>query len=377
MLARGVPLSTPVAAANAVGTSPAQSFTLTVDQAPAVTSTNRATFTVGTAGTFTVTGTGYPAPAFSETGALPSGVSLSAAGVLSGTPAAGTGGVYRISVTASNAAGTSAAQNFTLIVDQAPAITSGASTTFTAGAAGSFTVTATGYPAPTFTETGTLPSGVKFATATGVLSGTPGASAGGSYPLTFTATNSIGTSAAQTFTLTVDQVPAITSANKVTFTVGSAGSFTMTATGYPTPTFSETGALPSGVTLSAAGVLSGTPAAGTGGVYSISVTASNAAGTSATQTFTLTVDQAPAITSAASTTFTIGTAGSFTVKATGYPAPTFTETGTLPCGVKFTAATGVLSGKPAAGTAGTYTLTFTASNGVGTNATQTFTLTVN
>ena len=40
------------------------------------------------------------------------------------------------------------------------------------------------------------------------------------------------------------------------------------------------------------------------------------------------------------------------------------------------AATGVLSGTPAAATGGTYPITFTAQNGVGTNATQSFTLTV-
>ena len=43
----------------------------------------------------------------------------------------------------------------------------------------------------------------------------------------------------------------------------------------------------------------------------------------------------------------------------------------------FNATTGVLSGTPAAGTGGTYTLTFTAHNGVGSDATQSFTLTVN
>ena len=75
-----------------------QSFTLTVNQAPATTSANNATFTVGTAGTFTVTATGFPAPTFTKTGALPSGVTLSAAGVLSGTPAAGTGGTYPITM---------------------------------------------------------------------------------------------------------------------------------------------------------------------------------------------------------------------------------------------------------------------------------------
>ena len=39
------------------------------------------------------------------------------------------------------------------------------------------------------------------------------------------------TSAAQTFTITVDIIPAITSANAATFTVGTAGTFTVTSTG--------------------------------------------------------------------------------------------------------------------------------------------------
>jgi hypothetical protein len=68
-------------------------------------------------------------------------------------------------------------------------------------------------------------------------------------------------------------------------------------------------------------------------------------------------------------------AGSFTVTATGFPAPTFTKTGTLPAGVTLTS-TGKLSGTPVAGAAGSYPITITASNGVGSNATQSFTLTV-
>ena len=94
-----------------------------------------------------------------------------------------------------------------------------------------------------------------------------------------------------------------------------------------------------------------------------------------------TVNQAPAITSADSTTFTVGTAGSFTVTTTGSPTPTLSETGTLPSGVTFADngnGTATLAGTPAAGTAGTYPLTFTAANGSPTrppNATQSFTLT--
>src|SRR5207248_3018739 len=203
---------------------------------------------------------------------------------------------------------------------------------------------------------------------TGVLSGTPAAGTGGTYSVTFTATNGVSPDATQTFTLTVNQAPAITSANNATFTTGTAGSFTVTATGFPAPALSETGALPSGVTFNTTtGILSGTPAAGTGGRYSITFTASNGVGSSAARTCALTVNQAPAITSANSATFTTGSSGTFTVTATGFPAPALSETGALPSGVTFNTATGALSGTPAAGTGGTYSITFTASNGVGSS----------
>ena len=254
------------------------------------------------------------------------------------------------------------------------------------GTAGSFTVTASGVPTPTLSENSsdTLPTGVTFNAATGVLSGTPAAGTGGTYTLHFTASNGVLPDATQIFTLTVSQAtqaPTFTSADHTTFTVGTAGSFTVTASGVPTPTLSENSSdtLPTGVTFNAAtGVLSGTPAAGTGGTYTLHFTASNGVLPDAAQTFTLTVNQAPAFTSADHTTFTVGTAGSFTVTASGVPTPTLSENSsdTLPTGVTFNAATGVLSGTPVAGTGGTYTLHFTASNGVLPDATQIFTLTV-
>jgi hypothetical protein len=174
------------------------------------------------------------------------------------------------------------------------------------------------------------------------------------------------------------QTPAITSASSASFTAGTPGSFTVTATGSPTPTLSESGNLPGGVTFSpSTGVLSGTPAAGTGGTYNLTFSATNGVGTPASQSFTLTVNQTPAITSAGSATFTVSEQGTFTLTATGTPTPTLSETGNLPGGVTFSPSTGVLSGTPAAGTNGTYNLTFSATNGVGTPASQSFTLTVN
>ena len=75
----------------------------------------------------------------------------------------------------------------------------------------------------------------------------------------------------------------------------------------------------------------------------------------------------------------MNTQGSFTVTASGFPTPNLSEdaTDTLPAGVTFNPVTGVLGGTPATGTAGTYTLHFHAANGIGANASQTFTLTVN
>jgi hypothetical protein len=215
-------------------------------------------------------------------------VTLSPGGILSGTPAAGTGGTYPITLQASNGVLPNAAQTFTLTVDQAPAIISGSGTTFTVGTGGSFHVTATGYPASTFTVTGALPSGVTLSPG-GALGGTPVANTGGVYNITITAGNGVLPNATQSFTLTVDQPPAITSPNNFTFTVGTAGSVTMTATGFPAPTFFA-GTLPSGLTLNAlTGVLSGTPAAGTGGTYPITLQASNGVNPFATQNFTLRV----------------------------------------------------------------------------------------
>jgi hypothetical protein len=175
--------------------------------------------------------------------------------------------------------------------------------------------------------------------------------------------------------------PAITSAASTTFTVGTAGTFTITTTGQPVPTLSETGSLPSGVTFvdngNGTATLAGTPAAGTGGVYTLTITAQNGLAPNATQTFTLTVNQAPAITSASSTTFVLNSAGTFTVTTSGYPRPALSKTGALPAGVTFTdngIGTATLQGTPTA--AGTFSLTLTANNGVSPNASQSFTLTV-
>jgi len=276
---------------------------------------------------------------------------------------------------------------YEFVVGTAPTFTNANSTTFTVGAAGSFSFTANGYPTkPALGETGSLPMGVTFhdnGDGTATLSGTPGANTGGVYVLMLSANNGVSPNGAQSFTLTVDQAPAITSANAESFQAGSANTFVIHATGFPTPALSKSGTLPNGVMFHDNGngtaTISGTPAVGVGGDYNLALTASNGVAPDAMQSFDFTVNAAPSFTSASSTAFAIGSASTFTVMASGFPAVSYNESGTLPSGVTFTDngnGTATFAGTPAKGTKGTYTLTIKAKNGVKPNAKQVFTLSV-
>ena len=99
---------------------------------------------------------------------------------------------------------------------QPPTVTSANSTTFDAGAKGSFNVTTSGVPTPALSvstgsgQTG-LPAGVGFtdnADGTGTLSGT--ASSPGTFTFTITASNGVLPDATQDFTLVVQAAPATT-----------------------------------------------------------------------------------------------------------------------------------------------------------------------
>ena len=286
---------------------------------PGITSASSTTFAENTAGTFAVTATGDTPISFTEVGTLPSGVTLGTDGTLAGTPAFGTAGSYPITITATDANSNTSTQSFTLTVGaSAPVFTSAASISFAENTAGTFAVTATGDTPISFTEAGTLPSGVSLAT-NGTLSGTPAAGSAGGYPITITATDANANTSTQSFTLTVAaSVPVFTSASSTTFAENTAGTFAVTATGDAPISFTEAGTLPSGVTLGTDGTLAGTPAFGSAGSYPITITATDANSNTSTQSFTLTVTATgPSITSASSTTFAENTAGTFAVTATG------------------------------------------------------------
>ncbi|MEI9998765.1 MAG: putative Ig domain-containing protein [Verrucomicrobiota bacterium] len=155
-----------------------------------------------------------------------------------------------------------------------------------AGTSYSFTYTAGGSPAPTFSVTsGELPPGLALSSS-GVISGTTPLT--GFFSGTVTAGNSAG-SAQQTFTITVGTVPSFSS-TPLTASIPdeSAFSFAFVASGFPAPTFAVTsGSLPPGLTLQPNGTVTGSPTAS--GTFSGTITASNGFGNAVTQSFTITV----------------------------------------------------------------------------------------
>ena len=183
---------------------------------------------------------------------------------------------------------------------------------------------------------------------------------------------------------TIVQPPAITSVATTTFISGQANSFTVTATGIPTPSINRSGTLPTGVNFvdhgDGTGTLSGNPAATSNASYTITFTANNGIGSPAVQTFVLNIHVPPQFTSLGAAAFKVGSPNSFTVTTLGIPTNAITEVGALPAGVSLVDNgndTATLSGNPAPGSAPSYTFTITATNGVGSPANQSFVLTVN
>ncbi len=338
---------------------------------------------------FVGSGTSIGGSVGSTTCGAPSGDSMTCSAMYTPSGSLG-GGAYTSPTYNTLKAGFSGDANYTnaasaadtVTVDQAPAITSASGTTFTVGVGGTFTVTTTGYPAPSISESGGLPGGVTFVdngNGTGTLAGTP--TSGGLFSITFTASNNVGSNAVQSFTLTVNQAPVFTSANSAVFTIGVAGSFTVTTAGYPTPSITESGHLPTGLTFvdngNGTGTLKGTPMVFVGGDFPISFTAKNGIGSAVTQAFTIILQQAPSFTSANNAVFVYGVPNSFTVTTSAFPTASIHEAGTLPPWLTFVDngnGTGTLSGTPSY-TSGTFALVLSATNVVAT-AQQNFTLSV-
>ena len=303
------------------------------------------------------------------TGSLPIGLTLGAnTGVLSGTPTLA--GSATFTVTATDSTKTTGTATYTLVVNGPVTITTTSLPDGTIGAAYSQTLAAAGGTTPYSwaVTTGTLPTGLTLAAATGVISGTPTAAATSSFTVTVTDAGKV--TAKQALSITTATALTVTPTSLPAAVVGTAYTQKFTAAGGKTPyTFTLTGALPAGFTFTAStATIAGTAAAAESGSFTL--TATDASSRTVTLPLTLTAAVAP-LTVAPTTlpTATAGVAYSQVLTASGGVAPyTFALTlGTLPAGFSFNAATHTISGTAASAVTGNFTITVTDSVGTAVN----------
>lgn len=352
--------------------------TLTI-QCTSISITSSSTLPQGllnTAYSYQVQASGGVAPyAFSITGgSLPPGLSMSTAGMVSGTPSAS--GTYNFTVTCIDNCPTgtqSRNKSFTILIT-CPLLNLTAPSVLPSGTAGqtyTYQFQSTGGEQPvTFSLTaGSLPAGLSISAA-GLISGTPTTMGSNNFTITSTDSCTAGVQTAQNaFTIGINPAPCpainITSPSALpSGTSGQAFTYQILATGGQVPvSFALTaGTLPTGLNLSASGLISGTPVTTGTSNFTITATDSCAAGAQTAQgAFVIGINPAPcsplSITSSSVLpSATPGQAYAHQILTTGGQTPiTFIlASGSLPPGLSM-GTSGLIAGNSTA--AGTYNFT--------------------
>jgi hypothetical protein len=269
-----------------------------------------------------------------STSGLPTGITLTSGGLLSGTAPASSSTPFTI--TAVDSDGNSGFRPYTLTVGMAGGITISPASPLPDATKGVFYSQTLTTPSGStggnnFTLTGgALPAGVTLSSG-GVISGTP--SVGGPFNFTVSVIDNSGDTGTKNYDLNVI-VPIIV--NPATLPNGTAGTpynQTVTASGGTAPyTFAVTaGALPTGLAVNTGtGAITGTPT--TPGPYSFTITATDAGASTGNRAYNVTINAAPLTVDPASLpSGQVGTAYNQTVVASGGVARTATRSSRAGC----------------------------------------------
>jgi hypothetical protein len=238
----------------------------------------------------------------------------------------------------------------------------------TVGAAYSTSISASGGAAPYTYSASNLPGGLSIAASTGVLSGTPGQNALGTFSVAVTVTDSAKpTPQTAMANLSIAINPAkltITTASLPGGTVGVPYSSAIAASGGTAPYAYSAATLPAALSIDAStGVISGSPSQSAIGAATVTFTVNDSAKpTPQTATANLSLTVSPAkltITTASLPSGTVGVAYSGAIAASGGSTPYTYSAGNLPSPLSIGPSTGAITGTPATGAARTSTVAVT------------------
>jgi gliding motility-associated-like protein len=286
-----------------------------------------------------------------------------------------------IAITTASGTSSSAAP-FTFVSTPSNLIYSTATATMDYGSAGTSVVPTVSGGAIIYSINADAPAGISINTGTGVIS-YGNTLVPGIYPLTVTATNSLGSTTAS-YTVTVNATAPtnfVYATASSTTNFGTAGASVVPSinTGGQTVTYGLTGTVSGGVSIDAGtGVISYSQTVAVGN-YTLNVSAANTTGSTAI-TYNLIVSTIAPTGLAYSTSSLIANYGSPGTSVTpnvnnGGEAIVYTLSGTVPAGVNIDPVTGAIN-YTAALNAGTYPLTVVATNSAG-NITAGYTIIIN
>ncbi len=309
--------------------------------------------------TLTTTGGSGTGNNFSITGgALPAGLTLSAGGVISGTP--GAGGPFSFTASVTDSAGNTGSQLYNLNIIVPITVNPATLPNGTVGTPYNQTVTASGGTAPyNFTvPPGTLPTGLGLIASTGAITGTP--TTPGTYNFTITATDANSNTGNRAYSVTINAAPlTINPTSLPAGQVGTAYNQTVVASG-GVPAYSYAvvaGGLPTNLTLNpSTGAITGTPSAG--GAFNFTIQATDAQPNTGSRAYTVQIGtNSLTVNPTSLPSATRSVPYSQTVSATGGTGPyTFSVTGALPAGLTLNGATGAITGTPSGSGPSTFTI---------------------
>ncbi len=347
------------------------------------------TVNAGTQVSFAVVATGFTNPTYSisdsYSGTSVSSSDLNSSGVFTWTPAQGDIGTHNLTITAIDSSGDNASITQQIIVNNTPSlsvsslspgtsVSVGQDITFDASAS-YFTGTPAYSVSDSFSDSSMTTGAIN--SSSGTFSWTPESQDVGTHTITISATDSNGDSVNTTETITVNQsaslfITSLSPGSSVAY--GNPVAFTVTATGFNSPTFtigdSDSETSVNNGDINSSGYFSWTPSSSDVGTHTLSIFATDSSGHSANVSQTITVTSAALTIESISPGYvdTVGEPLTFTVSAPGFSSSTTYSVsdsfgGSTPTQTSITSAdinaAGYFSWTPLATDAGVHDITIT------------------